>query len=157
MIRSLSIAGLLTLAACSVVPGRPQPGERYHLEPRGDWTREELEELEGACDAWRAFTEGALDCVLTSSTPDGGIVRTHVEGDWYGENVAIAREIRIDAVRMLRDGWSVRDVGSLVRNLLGQAAGMRLHDEAGVLSRDAVSHEFTEADRASCRASGWCS
>lgn len=146
----------LALVACSALPGRPEPGERYHLEPVGAWTRDELAELVGACDAWRTFTEGALDCVITSSSPDGAIVRTHVEGEWYGENAAIAREIRIDADRMLADGWSTRDVGSLARNLMGQAAGMDLHDEAGVLSRGAVSHEFTEADRASCRAAGWC-
>lgn len=137
-------------------PAGIEPEKPIVVTARGAWTGEELAELQGACDAWKDVTAGALTCALG---PDGDVFveRGPTGNDRDARLVRRERTLIIDADRMARDGFTLRNgVGALARNGFGMAANIGTHDGPGVMSAVDVKPDFTDADRDACRAAGFC-
>jgi hypothetical protein len=117
-------------------------------------------ELSAACRDWQAWTDGALTCHVTgdaSAATYATLVRASTgKPGRLGAVDVTGRRLVIDA-DSIEQGLPLIFVRAMAENLLGQAAGMDLHDGArGVLSRESISAEFTDADRSSCRDAGFC-
>lgn len=147
--RLLLAIAALALGGCSmtlVEPGDPP----FVVTPEGAWSEGEIYQLDRACREWATITEGKLSCRLG---PDGDAraIRGSTGSEYLAKLVAMERAVYLDADRMIPG-----ELGPVAMNAFGLASGMKLHPGKGVLSSETVSAEFTEADRASCRAAGFC-
>ena len=148
----------LALVGCLDVPEGIEPGKTYVLGTEGSWTDAERAELASACDDWRSFTAGALDCRLAAGDEqtDARFIRG-TAGANYGRLDASDRAFYVDVERLAADGWTMREgLGALARNMIGQAARIPEHSTAGVMSDHDVRREYSTADRDSCRSAGFC-
>lgn len=140
---------LLASATACVIPALPPlEGEEHTLSVDASFTPGERAGIQAAADTWRAETKGRFNVRVTEAS---GEVELHrgPAGLYFGHFDRGARTITIDA-----DNLNAYDRGvqAMTANMLGQFVGMSLHDGCGVLGRECVVAEFTEADRASCSA-----
>lgn len=167
--KAMALATMLVgLQGCAInvpeelVPEGLEPGKGFAIEAVGAWTDAERAELQGACDEWRAATNGRIDCRVVPEGA-GGMARFVRGWDGAGDGTYStiefkARTARFDVDGMARAGLSLRaGLGATSRNAIGVAARIGDHPEPGIMSSVAVTPEWTEADAASCRAAGFCS
>lgn len=144
------------LAGCGVGPNAPEPFESYGVALLGNWSPDEVEEATLAFAAWRGATDGRLQISLVPADEADAFIRARpVAGESYARLDLVSTSIQIDLARMRADGWSTASIGALVRNMIGQAVGIALHDEPGVMSRADVRRDFTRADFDAIAAAGW--
>lgn len=137
----------LASSACASALG---PGE-YDLATDPAFAPDERAQIASALDAWAVWTEGRLTVHLTDDVGDATILRESTGTGRYSR--------RERALYVNPDELSTYDDGlrAMTANLVGQFSGMPLHDGCGVLGRECVRFELSEADRASCRSAGFCS
>jgi hypothetical protein len=141
-VRLFAVLASLALVACSVPCTELEPGRTYFLHVDGAITAEERADVQGALDMWREASDGALDVELSDGEGDVSLVRGPLGFS------RMRREIRLPEEQT--------DRVAVVANIVGQMAGMQLHDQCGVLGTDGIGPVLTDADRASCRETGFC-
>lgn len=158
----------VVLGGCAFgVPEPIEPGETYALGIEGPWTEDEVNELSAACADWGTWTKGRLACHLAGpgEDVDGTFVKTTIgNGDTVSKMKPFDREILFDPDAMRRTGYSESQYRGMYRWVLGRAARIPLHPTPGVMVGEQANGEwelyptpeFTEDDRVSCRAAGFC-
>ncbi len=148
----------LLLAACaSAEPIAPYETHRLGIDPSA-WSPPERAALDRACAAWAAWSEGGLRCEVVAEGPVEARFVAAPCAPYLGRLRRRERELAIDlaAIRGAAGEGAPDLVRLLAETLLGQAAGMARHAGAGVLSSEALTEEFTIADRAACMRAGFC-
>lgn len=127
-----------------------EPNHVYTVSVDSTFTAEERTEVGKALDDWRTWSDGALDVELVDGHADVSIRRKPGE---LGAFSRVRRTIDLDPDELATYPSGLE---AMTANIVGQMAGMALHDGCGVLGRDCARAEFTPADLASCRAAGFC-
>ena len=156
-----SVAFVLSLIGCAEVPEPIKPGQSIALEAKGGWTKAELATLQGACDEWRTFTDGKLDCVVVpeGQAADARLVRgpSGARTGGYARLYPLDGEIRIDADALATEGFTLEQgLGAITRNAIGLSARIPEHDGDGVMGTSSMAPHLTDADRVVCRSAGFC-
>jgi hypothetical protein len=149
--RQAPILLLLTLAACVTLdnPLRSAP-RTVNVSPRYDGRQ--VGQIVKAFDVWREESAGAINLQLANGEADA----TLHWGFYPGTDDACR------ARRSTAEGWANPDAFDDERMLYRCVMLMiaRMHkvepSERGVLNRRLDTDEFTEEDRATCRAAGVC-
>lgn len=162
MIVWMRIDGLVGVAAFSILAMScavaPEPGERTVLVLDGDWLARDASEAVAACDEWRRFSENRLACEIANGGSGGDATLRRQDlprGDYYHLFLS-DRSIAIDINQARADGWSDKEIRTLIEHAIGRAVGIKKHGAAGVMSTDNMVHGFTDEDRVVCRAAGFC-
>lgn len=144
----LTLVGVATVAICAGCA--PAPGEEYTLEADQAFPATEREEIRTALHAWENWSDGLLCVALVDGPGDARIVREDFGTGRYSRR---ERALYVNPTELATYDNGLR---AMTANLVGQFMGMKLHDGCGVLGAKCVTFEFTDADRASCRAAGYC-
>ncbi len=146
----LALAVLLACAGCAL-PSLEMPaleGEEHTLFVDPAFSSSERAEIEAAVGTWRTETAGRVNVRLTDEPgADVELVRAQTGIELLGHFNRMQRNITIDADAL---GAYPRGVQAMTANMLGQFVGLPLHGSCGVLGRDCLQADFTEADRAVC-------
>lgn len=151
--------GLLFSGSGCSIPEGIEPGKLYLLGVKGPWTPDEIAQLQAACADWGVWTKGELLARLAvqGEEPDGYFVNGQTGTKFINRLDGANRALVINLAVLYERGFGLPMVQAQAADLLGKAAGMKLHDgPQGVLSKNLVTTDFTPDDIASCKAAGFC-
>lgn len=158
MPRRLSIAfalGLLLLAGCAVESTTLlEKGRPYHVSFEG-WSEKETLSLAAALEDWRRESREKISLVPVEPGAVFDMTVRNERGP-NGNPIYFNRFARL----ILLDGPVLETYDQGLRaglcNAIGLFLRMPTHPGPGVMSEDDVRLPFTDSDRASCAAAGYC-
>lgn len=143
---------------CAVDLDAPDPGDRLVLALEGSWTADERTDIQAALDSWREASSGLVTIELGSSSPDATLVRGSTPSGalWGTKRTERTMWINADAFAHDYPTWE-HSVQAATAQLIGTMLGIPKHNGSeGVMSSTNPTENFTDADRAMCRAASYC-
>ncbi len=132
----MAMAAAMMMGCAAVADAAaPDPGDELVLEVHGV----DVAAVERALERWRAESGGRVNVVVG----EHGDASIATGAEPHYSRAGRYMTVPVDDV----EWWAV--------HLVGRMLGMPLHDGEGILARE-PTRAFNEADRASCRAAGFC-